>query len=101
MEYSIIIPAYNIEKYITRTLDSILSQNLPSDDFEVIIINDGSTDNTGLIVAEYEEKHNNITLITIDNSGPSVARNLAIDKAKGRYIMFIDADDIIDRKSVV
>ena len=100
MEFSIIIPAYNIEKYIARTLDSILSQKLPLDQFEIIIVNDGSIDNTVEIIEKYLKRFDNIKLISINNSGPSIARNTAIKMALGRYIMFIDADDIIVENSL-
>ena len=100
MEFSIIIPAYNIEKYIARTLDSILSQKLPLDKFEIIIVNDGSIDNTVEIIEKYLKRFDNIKLISINNSGPSIARNTAIKMALGRYIMFIDADDIIVENSL-
>ena len=90
MEFSIIIPAYNVENYISRAFDSILSQGLPKSEYEIIVVDDGSTDNTHEIIEKYLSKSDNIHLYTIPNSGPSVARNTAIEKAVGR-----------DRKSVV
>ena len=92
---SIIIPAYNAEQYIKPCLDSIL-QN--SKDFlsetEIIVINDGSTDNTLKILKDYN-KHKNIKIHTTINQGVSVARNLGISLAKGEWITFIDADDTV------
>jgi len=93
---SIIIPAYNAEQYIKPCLDSIL-QN--SKDFlsetEIIVINDGSTDNTLKILKDYN-KHKNIKIHTTINQGVSAARNLGISLAKGEWITFIDADDTVN-----
>lgn len=88
---SIIIPAFNAEKYIRRCLDSILQQQF--DDFEVIVVNDGSTDNTLNILKEYEYKDNRIKIINKANNGVSSARNDALNIAKGEWLAFCDADD--------
>lgn len=90
---SIIIPAYNSGGSIKRCLDSITNQN--TDSAEVIIINDGSVDNTESICSEYVKNFNNIHLISISNSGVSAARNTGIEKSKGKYIAFVDADDYV------
>lgn len=90
---SVIIPVYNAEKTISRTLDSFLNQNY--DQYEIICINDGSTDNTVEIINKYIIKHKNISLISKNNEGPSSARNLGLKKSKGQYVMFADADDTV------
>lgn len=91
--FSIILPTYNSENTISSVLDSILAQDY--EDFEVLIINDGSTDHTEEIVLEYSAKDNRIRFFTIDNKGPSEARNVGIDKANGLYLLFIDSDDLL------
>ena len=90
---SIIIPVYNVEKYIERCLESISKQKYK--DFEVIIINDGSTDKTLDIINKYKKKDKRINIYSQDNLGPSISRNNGIKKAKGEYLAFIDADDFI------
>lgn len=94
-KFSIIIPMYNAEKYIANCLDSILNSDLPKGKYEVIIVNDGSEDNSTKIAQEYCEKNLNFTYFTQENQGQSVARNYGINKAKGEYIWFVDADDIV------
>lgn len=91
MRFSIIIPAYNAEAYLQRCLDSIFSQEF--DDYEVIVINDGSTDRTAALLEEYSSIHPNLQVLTQSNHGMSTARNRGIDKAKGEYILFVDSDD--------
>lgn len=91
--FSIIIPIYNTEKYIRECLDSLLKENV---DIEIIIINDGSTDNSSEIIKEYLGK-GNIKYFYQENSGVSKARNLGISKATGDYIMFLDSDDYIKK----
>lgn len=93
MELSIIIPVFNGEKYIKNCLDSILTDI--SDNQEVIVVNDGSTDNTQQILLDYKKKHGNISIYNNENHGVSYSRNYGIDVAKGEYIMFVDADDIL------
>ena len=89
-KFSIIVPAYNVEKYIKRCLDSIFSQSYQ--DYEVIVINDGSTDSTLQIINNY-----NVKLINQVNSGLSVARNNGVNAAQGEYIIFVDSDDYIEK----
>lgn len=93
MKISVIIPIYNTEKHLNKCLDSVLSQTYH--DFEIIVINDGSPDNSLKILKSYEAKHNNIKVFSQKNSGVSEARNLGIKKAKGEYIVFIDSDDYV------
>lgn len=89
---SIIIPAYNAEKYILETINSVINQTFK--DWELIIIDDGSTDKTANIVKEFCENDKRINYYYQKNSGVSVARNFGMSKAKGEYIAFLDADDI-------
>ena len=90
---SIITPAYNAEEYIAETIESVLDQTYPK--WEMLIVNDCSKDNTAEIVQCYAAKDNRIKLINLkQNSGAAVARNTAIQNAKGRYIAFLDSDDL-------
>lgn len=95
MILSLIIPVYNGEEYIERCLNSITSQSLLRDQYEIIIIDDGSTDKTSEIIKLYSKKLTNIKVIRQSNKGQSAARNKGIKEAKGKYIWFIDADDFI------
>jgi len=90
---SIIVPVYNVEKYVTRCIKSILSQTL--DDFELILVDDGSTDRSGIICDEFAEKDNRIKVIHKNNGGASSARNRGIDVATGCFLGFVDSDDWI------
>ena len=90
---SVIIPVYNVEKYIERCLESVVHQEYKN--LEIIIIDDGSTDTSGLICDKYQEKDSRITVIHQKNSGQSAARNRALDVIKGKYVAFIDSDDYI------
>lgn len=92
---SIIVPVYNVEKYLNRCLDSILNQTFT--DFELILVDDGSTDNSGIICDEYKTKDNRIKVIHKENGGLSSARNAGLDIARGRYIGFVDSDDFISK----
>ena len=90
---SIIVPVYNVEKYLAKCIDSIIAQEY--DDWELILVNDGSSDSSKAICEEYCIKDNRISLYNQENAGPSAARNLGIKKAKGKYITFIDSDDYV------
>ena len=92
---SVIIPAYNTEKYIERCLKSIIDQEYKK--LEIIVINDGSTDRTLSICKEIALGDERIQIIDIDNSGVSKARNEGLRLAKGKYVCFIDADDYIEK----
>ena len=104
MEYrhtvSIIIPMYNAEAYITECLDSILQSKLVKGSWEIVIINDGSSDSCPQIAQLYAQQHENITYLTQENQGQSVARNLGINSCKGDYVWCIDADDKLDGKEL-
>lgn len=95
---SIIIPMYNSEKYIANCLDSILNSDLPKGEYEVIIVNDGSTDKCPLIAQKYVRRHNDFHYLTQENQGQSVARNKGIEACHGEYVWFIDSDDMISSK---
>jgi glycosyltransferases involved in cell wall biogenesis len=88
---SVIIPVYNAEKYVEATVESVLSQN--HDNFEVILVDDGSTDNSAVICDSLSAKYDRIRVIHKANGGVSSARNAGIEAASGKYITFIDADD--------
>jgi len=90
---SIITPSYKSEKFISQTIESVLNQTYQN--WEMIIVDDVSPDNSNEIIEEYTKKDNRIKLIKLaKNSGPAIARNKAIEEAKGRYIAFLDADDL-------
>lgn len=88
---SIIIPIYNTQEYLSRCLESVINQAYKN--LEIILINDGSTDNSLSICEKYKSKDNRIVLLNQQNSGQALARNSALDMAKGDYIAFIDSDD--------
>ena len=92
---SIVIPVYNVEKYIDRCIQSIIN-NLNFEDVEVVLIDDGSKDNSAKICMKYQKKYKNIVLFKKENGGASDARNFGIEKATGKYIWFVDSDDKID-----
>lgn len=91
---SVIMPVYNVEKYVGNSIESILKQTY--DNFELIIVIDGSPDNSGSIAEKYSQKDSRINVIYKDNGGLSDARNCGIDKANGDYIYFLDSDDYIE-----
>lgn len=91
MKLSIIIPAYNVEKFLPKCLDSILRQEC--EDFEVIVVNDGSTDGTLSLLEEYARTYSNLKVVSQENQGMSTARNRGLEEAQGEYVMFVDSDD--------
>jgi len=91
---SFIVPVYNVENYLKKCVDSILKQ--PIYDWEVLLIDDGSTDNSGKICDEYAQKHPEIKVYHKQNGGVGSARNIGLDAATGRYIFFLDADDWLE-----
>ena len=92
-EVSIIVPVYQVEKYIRQCIESILAQTFT--DFELILVDDGSKDNSGRICDEYAEKDKRVKVIHKENGGLSDARNKGLDQAEGKYFMFVDSDDYI------
>lgn len=95
---SVLVPAYNAEKYLPRCLDSILAGS--SNDFEVILVDDGSTDNTGNICDTYAKRDSRIKTFHQKNKGISATRNICLRYASGDYISFVDADDFIDAEGL-
>lgn len=95
---SVIVPVYNAEQYLIKCLNSILAQSFS--DFELICINDGSTDNSLILLKEYAEKDKRLKIINQENSGQSVARNKGLDIARGEYIYFVDSDDSIHEQTL-
>jgi glycosyltransferase involved in cell wall biosynthesis len=95
MNLSIIIPVYNVEKYLERCIVSLQNQDIPKQQYEIIIINDGSPDNSRDVVLRLMQEYSNIVYIEQENKGVSMARNAGIDKAQGKYLLFIDPDDYV------
>lgn len=92
---SVIVPVYNVEKYLHRCVDSILTQTFT--DFELILVDDGSTDNSGKICDWYASKDLRVQVVHKQNEGVSIARNIGIDLAKGKWTSFVDADDWVEQ----
>lgn len=100
LRLSFILPCYNVDRYIADCLDSIFAQDLPEDEFEVICVNDCSTDGTRKIIVDYAAQHQNLTLIDhTENLTAGGARNTGIKVAKGEYIWFVDPDDKVKSNS--
>lgn len=95
---SVIVPAYNGEKYLNRCLGSIIDQTYKK--IEIILVDDGSTDNSGKICNEYALADNRIKVIWQKNSGPAAARNTGIRQTKGEFVFFLDADDFIEKNAI-
>jgi len=93
MKVSVIVPVYNVEKYIDKCLDSLANQTL--DELEVIIVNDGTKDNSEAIIKKYTSKYKNMKYFIKENGGLSDARNYGLKKASGEYIAFLDSDDYV------
>lgn len=93
IKVSIIVPVYNTFRYLEECLDSLVNQTYPN--MEIILINDGSTDDSAKIINDYQKKYKNIMVINSSNHGQGYARNLGLKKATGEYITFVDSDDYI------
>lgn len=94
IKVSVIVPVYNVEKYITKCLESLVNQTLK--DIEIIIVDDGSKDGSDAIIKEYKQKYPNIVYVEKSNGGLSDARNYGLPYASGEYIAFLDSDDYVD-----
>ena len=94
-QLSIIIPVYNVEKYIRPCIESILRQGLKEDGYEIILVNDGTKDRSMEQIASFIDSHDNITVIEQKNQGLSVSRNNGLAIATGEYVMFMDSDDLL------
>ena len=95
---SVIVPIYNVEKYLSPCLDSILSQSLPN--FEVLLIDDGSKDSSPSICDMYAKRDSRIKVFHKKNEGVSIARNTGLDNARGEWIVFVDADDLLEKRAL-
>lgn len=95
MLLSIIVPIYNTQIYLSRCIESLYNQGLCEMDFEVILVNDGSTDGSLVLCERYACEHSNIRIITQHNQGLSLSRNIGILWAKGKYVCFVDSDDYL------
>lgn len=91
-----ILPVYNTERYVLRALQSIVDQQLEPAQYEVLVVDDGSTDSSRSMVESFSQDHPQVKLLSQPNAGVSAARNLAMDKARGRYLMFVDSDDYLN-----
>lgn len=95
---SVVVPVYNVEKYLRQCLDSVINQDYK--DIEIIIVDDESTDNSGIICDEYAEKYSFIEVVHKKNGGLGFARNTGIEKARGEYIIFVDSDDTVGKMMI-
>ena len=100
IKLSIIVPAYNVEQYLAKCIDSCLNQNLAKDNYEIIVVIDGSPDNSLAIAQTYAGQNENIKIIIQDNQGLSMARNNGLKVARGKYVWFVDSDDWIEPYSL-
>lgn len=98
MKYSIIVPVYNAEKYLSKCLTSLITQSY--NNIEIIIVNDGSTDKSHQIIKQFQEKDSRFKIINQPNSGVSVARNNGLRECTGDYILFVDSDDYINKDTI-
>ena len=99
LQLSIIIPVYNVEAYIEKCITSLQDQDIPKETYEIIIINDGSPDNSRQVVLGLMDRFSNIIFIEQKNKGVSMARNAGMDRATGKYLLFIDPDDYVEPNS--
>ena len=96
VKISIIVPIYGVEQYLRKCVDSLLNQDIPSSEYEIILVDDGSPDTCPQICDEYAAADENIRVVHRENGGLSAARNSGIEVAQGEYIMFVDSDDYIE-----
>lgn len=97
--FSVIVPVYNVEMFLKSCLDSVLSQDF--DNYEILLIDDGSSDTSSIICDQYSEKFNQIKVIHKENGGLSDARNIGLENSSGKYVIFIDSDDYIEKNSLM
>lgn len=95
---SIIVPVYNVEKYVGACIDSILNQSYKN--LELVLVDDGSTDRSGEICDDYARQNSNVKVIHQTTGGPSVSRNVGIDAMNGKYVVFVDSDDVIHSETI-
>lgn len=92
---SFIVPVYNVEDYLEQCIESLLHQNIPESQYEIILVDDGSVDLSGKICEQYSMGYENIKCFHKENGGLSDARNYGLERAEGKYILFVDSDDYI------
>ncbi len=98
MRLSVVVPVYNVEPYLRKCVDSLLDQDLTEDEYEIVLVDDGSTDQCGAICDAYASRHPHVVVLHQPNGGLSAARNSGIDMARGNYVMFVDSDDSLEPK---
>jgi len=96
LKLSVIVPIYNVEQYLAKCVDSLLNQDLSYEDYEIILVDDGSPDHCGEICDEYAARITNIKVVHRENGGLSAARNTGINVARGQYVQFVDSDDYLE-----
>lgn len=94
--FSVIVPVYNVKDCLDRCMDSLLQQDFPKDRYEILLIDDGSTDSSGIQCDGYAQRHPNVKAFHKKNGGLSSARNYGIDRACGQYVLFVDSDDYLE-----
>ncbi|MBM6704983.1 glycosyltransferase, partial [Sutterella massiliensis] len=97
---SVIIPAFNCEKTIAACVNSLLSRKTLNKEIEIIIVDDGSTDNTRTVAEDLKKQHKHVKVLAQENKGAGAARNLGIEHAEGEYLWFIDGDDVVNENSI-
>ena len=100
LKLSIIVPLYNSEQYLPKCLDSLLHQDIQEQEYEIILVDDGSPDGSRRVAEDYQSRHSNITVLSQPNKGTSGARNTGIRQASGEYLYFVDPDDYILENSL-
>lgn len=100
MRLSIVIPVYNVEKYIRGTLQSVYGQRCDESLFEVIVVNDGTPDGSMCVAEEFAARHANLHIVNQENRGLSCARNAGLETARGEYVWFVDSDDMVTEGSI-
>lgn len=96
LKLSVIVPCYKVEQYFRKCVDSLLNQDLPKDEYEIILVDDGSPDGCPAICDEYANTYDNVKVIHRKNGGLSAARNSGIEVAQGKYVQFVDSDDYLE-----
>lgn len=96
LKLSVIVPIYNVELYLRKCVNSLLNQDLSHDVYEIILVDDGSTDKSGVICEEFAAGYENIVVVHCDNRGPGATRNSGIEIAQGKYVQFVDSDDYLE-----
>ena len=96
LKLSVIVPIYKVEQYLCKCVDSLLNQDLSEEEYEIILVDDGSPDRCGAICEDYAINHPNVKVIHRKNGGLSSARNSGIEVARGQYVQFVDSDDYIN-----